>query len=357
MTGSDGRPELDLLGIGNAIVDILAHTEDEVLAAEGLPKGSMTLIDAERADALYARMGPGVEVSGGSVANSTVGAASLGSRAAYIGKVHDDEFGRVFAHDIRAAGVHFETPLATGGAPTARCLILVTPDAHRTMSTYLGACVELGPADIDEDLVARAAVTYLEGYLWDPPRAKEAFRVAMAAARRAGRRVALTLSDAFCVERHRDEFRALVDDEVDILFANEAELLSLYQVPDLASAVDAVRGRCEVALVTRSEHGVDGRHRGRGDRGAGPPGDQAGRTPPARATSSPPGSCTASPTGSRTPSRRRSGRSPRPRSSPTSGPAPRPTWPSWRARRSPETPRREAMVGSRGCRSPTRSRT
>ena len=255
MTGSDGRPELDVLGIGNAIVDILAHTEDEVLAAEGLPKGSMTLIDAERADALYARMGPGVEVSGGSVANSTVGAASLGSRAAYIGKVHDDEFGRVFAHDIRAAGVHFETPLATGGAPTARCLILVTPDAHRTMSTYLGACVELGPADIDEDLVARAAVTYLEGYLWDPPRAKEAFRVAMAAARRAGRRVALTLSDAFCVERHRDEFRALVNDEVDILFANEAELLSLYQVPDLASAVDAVRGRCEVALVTRSEHG------------------------------------------------------------------------------------------------------
>jgi sugar/nucleoside kinase (ribokinase family) len=201
-------------------------------------------------------MGPAVEVSGGSVANSIVGAASLGSRAAYIGKVHDDEFGRVFAHDIRAAGVHFETPLATGGPPTARCLILVTPDAHRTMATYLGACVELGPGDIDEDLVARAAVTYLEGYLWDPPRAKEAFRVAMAAARRAGRRVALTLSDSFCVERHRDEFRALVDDEVDILFANEMELLSLYQVDDLGSAVDAVRGRCEVALVTRSEHGA-----------------------------------------------------------------------------------------------------
>jgi sugar/nucleoside kinase (ribokinase family) len=255
VTKSDGRPELDLLGIGNAIVDILAHTEDRVLEAEGLPKGSMTLIDAERADAIYARMGPGVEVSGGSVANSVVGAASLGSRAAYIGKVHDDEFGRVFAHDIRAAGVHFETPFATGGAPTARSLILVTPDAHRTMSTYLGACVELGPEDIDEDLVARAAVTYLEGYLWDPPRAKEAFRVAMAAARRAGRRVALTLSDAFCVERHRDEFLALVDGEVDILFANELELLSLYQAPDLASAVHAVRGRGEVALVTRSEHG------------------------------------------------------------------------------------------------------
>ena len=255
MTGSDGRPELDVLGIGNAIVDILAHTDDAVLAEEGLPKGSMTLIDAERADAIYARMGPAVEVSGGSVANSIVGAASLGSRAAYIGKVHDDEFGRVFAHDIRAAGVHCETPRATGGAPTARCLILVTPDAHRTMSTHLGACVELGPGDIDEDLVARAAVTYLEGYLWDPPQAKEAFRVAMAAARRAGRQVALTLSDSFCVERHRDEFRALVDGEVDVLFANEMELLSLYQVPDLASAVDAVRGRCEIALVTRSEHG------------------------------------------------------------------------------------------------------
>jgi sugar/nucleoside kinase (ribokinase family) len=255
MTGSDGRPELDLLGIGNAIVDILAHTEEAVLDAEGLPKGSMTLIDAPRADAIYGRMGPGVEVSGGSVANSVVGAASLGSRAAYVGKVRDDEFGRVFAHDIRAAGVRFETPPATGGAPTARCLILVTPDAHRTMSTYLGACVELGPEDIDEDLVGRAAVTYLEGYLWDPPRAKEAFRVAMAAARGAGRRVALTLSDAFCVERHRDEFLALVDGEVDILFANELELLSLYQAPELGSAVDAVRGRCEVALVTRSEHG------------------------------------------------------------------------------------------------------
>jgi sugar/nucleoside kinase (ribokinase family) len=256
MTGSDGRPELDLLGIGNAIVDILAHTEEAVLDAEGLPKGSMTLIDAARADAIYGRMGPGVEVSGGSVANSVVGAASLGSRAAYVGKVRDDEFGRVFAHDIRAAGVRFETPPATGGAPTARCLILVTPDAHRTMSTYLGACVELGPEDIDEDLVGRAAVTYLEGYLWDPPRAKEAFRVAMAAARGAGRRVALTLSDAFCVDRYRAEFLALMRTAtVDIVFANEHELHSLYQTADLDSAVNALREDVRLGVVTRSEKG------------------------------------------------------------------------------------------------------
>ena len=246
---------LDLLGIGNAIVDILTSTSEELLAAEGLAKGSMTLIDAGRADLIYSHMGPGIEVSGGSVANSVVGAASLGSRTAYIGKVHEDDFGTVFAHDLRAAGVRFETPPATGGAPTARSFILVTPDAHRTMSTYLGACVELGPEDIDEALVASAAVTYLEGYLWDPPRAKEAFRVAMAAARRAGRRVALSLSDSFCVERHRDEFRALVDDQVDVLFANQQELLALYEVPDLATAVATVRGRCEIALVTRSEHG------------------------------------------------------------------------------------------------------
>jgi sugar/nucleoside kinase (ribokinase family) len=249
------EPALDVLGIGNAIVDILANTTEELLAAEGLPKGSMTLIEAERADLIYAHMGPGIEVSGGSVANSTVGAASLGSRAAYIGKVREDEFGTIFAHDIRAAGVRFETPPATGGVPTARCFILVTPDAHRTMSTYLGACVELGPEDIDEDLVASAAVTYLEGYLWDKPRAKEAFRVAMAAAGRAGRRVALSLSDSFCVERHRDEFRALVDGPVDVLFANEHELLALYELDDLERAVATVRGRCEIALVTRSEHG------------------------------------------------------------------------------------------------------
>jgi sugar/nucleoside kinase (ribokinase family) len=245
----------DVLGIGNAIVDVLAHAGEPFLERHGLPKGAMTLIDAEGAERLYAAMGPGVEVSGGSCANTVVGAASLGSRVAYVGKVRDDELGRIFAHDIRAAGVDFGTRPSPDGPATARCLILVTPDAQRTMCTYLGACVELGPEDVDRDLVARAAVTYLEGYLWDPPRAKEAFRMAMGAAREAGRRVALTLSDPFCVERHRDEFRALVDGEVDVLFANEHEIAALYETPDLDAAVAAVAGRCEVAFVTRSARG------------------------------------------------------------------------------------------------------
>jgi sugar/nucleoside kinase (ribokinase family) len=200
-------------------------------------------------------MGPGVEVSGGAAANSMAGIASFGGRAAYIGKIRDDQLGAVFAHDIRAAGVHFDTPVAPDGPPTARSLILVTPDAHRTMSTYLGAAVELGPEDVDTDLVARCSVTYLEGYLWDKPRAKDAFRVAMAAARAAGRRVSLTLSDSFCVERHRDEFNALIDDQVDILFANREEILSLTQTRDLRKAVAAVRGRSELVVVTLSERG------------------------------------------------------------------------------------------------------
>ncbi|WP_217915856.1 adenosine kinase [Miltoncostaea marina] len=248
------QAEFDVLGIGNAIVDVLARSEDAFLGEHGLAKGSMTLIDAAQADALYDRMGPGVEVSGGSVANSIAGVASLGGRAAYIGKVRDDELGRIFAHDIRAAGVAFDTPPAADGPGTARCLILVTPDAQRTMSTYLGACTGLGPEDIDGERVAASAVTYLEGYLWDPPRAKEAFRVAMDAAHAAGRRVALTLSDSFCVERHRDEFLELVDGRVDVLFANEAEIRALYRT-DLEAAVAAVRGRCEIAVVTRSAEG------------------------------------------------------------------------------------------------------
>jgi sugar/nucleoside kinase (ribokinase family) len=247
--------ELDLVGIGNAIVDVLAHCDDAFLEAEGLVKGSMNLVEAAQSNSLYSRMGPGVEMSGGAAANSMVGAASLGSRVAYIGKIRDDQLGAVFAHDIRAAGVHFATPVAPDGPPTAKSLILVTPDAHRTMSTYLGAAVELGPEDIDTDLVARCAVSYLEGYLWDKPRAKDAFRVAMAAARGAGRRVSLTLSDSLCVERHREEFRALVDDQVDILFANEEEILSLTLAPDLEGAVAAVRGRSEIVVVTRSERG------------------------------------------------------------------------------------------------------
>ena len=249
------EPELDVVGIGNAIVDVLAHCDDAFVETEGLVKGSMNLIEVDQSNSLYERMGPGIEMSGGAAANSMVGAASFGSRVAYVGKIRDDQLGAVFAHDIRAAGVHFDTPVAPDGPPTAKSLILVTPDAHRTMSTYLGAAVELGPEDIDTDLVARCAITYLEGYLWDKPRAKDAFRVAMAAARGAGRRVSLTLSDSFCVERHRDEFRALVDDQVDLLFANEAEILALTLAPDLESAVAAVRGRSEIVVITRSERG------------------------------------------------------------------------------------------------------
>jgi sugar/nucleoside kinase (ribokinase family) len=245
----------DVLGIGNAIVDVLSQADEAFIASHGIARGTMTLIDAGAADGLYAAMGPGVEVSGGSCANTMAGAASFGARAAYIGKVRDDQLGSIFAHDLRAAGVAFSTAPAEEGPATARCLILVTPDGERTMCTYLGACVELGPEDVDEALVASAAVTYLEGYLWDPPRAKEAFRKAMAAARAAGRRVALTLSDPFCVDRHREEFRALVDGEVDVLFANEAEIVSLMEAASLEEAVAGVGGRCEIVAITRSEHG------------------------------------------------------------------------------------------------------
>ena len=247
--------ELDVLCIGNAIVDVLAHADDGFLAREKLAKGAMTLIDAERAEALYARMGPGVEISGGSAGNTAAGLASLGARAGYVGKVADDQLGQVFAHDIRASGVEYATPPLSGGAPTARCLILVTPDAQRTMNTYLGACVALGTGDIEPEQVRRARVTYFEGYLWDPPAAKQAIRQAIGIARAAGRKVALTLSDAFCVDRWRDEFRALVESSVDILFANEAEIRSLYQTADFDAALAAVRGKCPLAVLTRSEKG------------------------------------------------------------------------------------------------------
>ena len=246
---------IDVLGIGNAIVDVLTHSEDDFVEAHGLAKGAMTLIDATRAESIYSVMGPGVEVSGGSCANTMVGAAALGSRAAYLGKVRDDQLGRIFAHDIRSAGVAYDTIAAEDGPPTARCLVLVAPDGQRTMATYLGASVELGPDDVDPELVAAARITYREGYLWDPPRAKEAFRAAMAAAGRAGRTVALTLSDPFCVERHRSEFRDLVDGEVDLLFANEDEIVSLYETDTFEEAAEQVRGRCGIAVLTRSEKG------------------------------------------------------------------------------------------------------
>ena len=259
----------DVVGIGNAIVDVVASADDAFLAGQGLAKGAMTLIDGPRADALYSLMGPGIEVSGGSVANTMAGLASLGGRGAFIGKVCDDQLGGIFRHDIRAAGVAFDTPPTTGpttagpttagpttdGAPTARCLIFVTPDAQRTLSTMLGACMELGPEDVDPARVAAARVTYLEGYLWDPPRAKDAFLKAARLAHEAGREVALSLSDPFCVERHREEFLQLVDGHVDILFANEIEIRSLYQVETFDEALQAVRGSCAVAALTRGEKG------------------------------------------------------------------------------------------------------
>lgn len=246
---------LDVVGIGNAIVDVIARADEPFLAEEGLAKGAMTLVDAARAESLYRRMGPASESSGGSAGNTMAGIASLGGRGGYIGKVRDDLLGTVFRHDITAIGVRFDTPAATEGPGTARCLILVTADGQRTMATYLGACVELGPDELDGGLIAGAQVTYLEGYLFDPPKAQEAFRRAAAIAHRAGRKVALSLSDPFCVGRHRAAFRELVTGEVDILFANEAEICSLYETDDFAHAAAAVKGHVAVAALTRSAHG------------------------------------------------------------------------------------------------------
>ncbi len=247
--------QYDVVGIGNAIVDVIARADDAFLAAKKLAKGAMTLIDEAQADALYAAMGPGTESSGGSAGNTMAGIASLGGKGAYIGKVRNDQLGQVFAHDMRSIGVSFDSKAATAGPSTARCLILVTPDAQRTMNTYLGACVNLGPGDVDEAVVKDARVTYLEGYLWDPPQAKEAFVKAAKIAHAAGRKVSLSLSDAFCVDRHRDSFRDLVANHVDILFANESEIKSLYEVEGFDAALQAVRGSCEIACLTRSEKG------------------------------------------------------------------------------------------------------
>jgi sugar/nucleoside kinase (ribokinase family) len=246
---------LDVVAIGNAIVDVLSQTDDAFLARHGLEKGAMTLIDAAQAESLYAETGPGIKVSGGSAANTAAGLASLGGTAAFIGKVRDDELGKVFTHDLRAAGVAFEVRAATSGPPTARSLILVTPDAQRTMNTFLGACTDLLPTDVDAERIAAAKITYLEGYLWDRDDAKDSFRKAATAARDAGRKVAFTLSDKFCVERWRDEFLDLINSRIDILFANEAEILSLYETGDWSEACAHVRGHVEVAALTRSEKG------------------------------------------------------------------------------------------------------
>ena len=246
----------DVIGIGNAIVDIIARAEEDFLLKHGMNKGAMALIDEARAQAIYDAMGPAMEMSGGSAANTIVGLSSLGSRSAFIGKVKDDLLGRAFAHDIRAAGVAYATPPAADGASTARCYVLVTPDGERTMNTYLGAAQALNPADIDANMVAASAVIYLEGYLWDPKDAKDAFVKAAEIAHRAERTVALTLSDAFCVDRWRAEFLHLMRSRtVDIIFANEAELHSLYQTADFNTAVAALRADIGAAVVTRSEKG------------------------------------------------------------------------------------------------------
>ncbi|MCF8466740.1 MAG: adenosine kinase [Sneathiella sp.] len=245
----------DTTCIGNAIVDVIGKTDDAFLEAENLVKNSMNLIDESRAEELYAKMQSAIEMSGGSAGNTAAGIASLGGKCAYVGKVRDDQLGAIFSHDIRASGVTFETKKTTNGAATARSLILVTPDAHRTMNTYLGACIELGPEDIDPAMIAASKVTYMEGYLWDPEGGKKAFRKAAEISHAAGQRVSLTLSDSFCVNRYRDEFQEFIKSGVDILFANEEEVKSLYETDSFDAALDAVRGHVEIACLTRSEKG------------------------------------------------------------------------------------------------------
>jgi fructokinase len=245
----------DVVGIGNAIVDVLVQADDAFLTDHGLHKGTMALVDEAQAERLYGAVGPGLETSGGSAANTLAGIAQLGGRAAFIGRVRDDQLGAIFSHDIRSVGARFSTPAARSGPSTARCLILVTPDAQRTMCTYLGASVQLDPADLDLDLVAQARVLYLEGYLWDSDAAKQAFLAAAAVARAHGGEVALSLSDAFCVDRHRASFQELVDGHVDLLFANEMEITSLYEAESFEAAMEQVRGRCRIAALTRSEQG------------------------------------------------------------------------------------------------------
>jgi len=247
--------ELDVVGIGNAIVDIIARCDDDFIAAEGLAKGGMRLIDAAEADRLYSQMGPATEMSGGSAANTCAGLASLGARTAFIGKVAGDQFGTVFAHDIRAIGVEYETTQSHSQSPTARCLVLVTPDGERTMSTYLGASTELGNGEIVPELIRTARITYLEGYLFDPPEAKAAFHEAARIAAEAGRQVALSLSDTFCVERHRAAFRSLIQGGVDVLFGNQEEVCALYETDTLDDALAQLRAECTLAAVTRSGAG------------------------------------------------------------------------------------------------------
>ncbi|MED5384719.1 MAG: adenosine kinase [Cyanobacteriota bacterium] len=246
---------LDVVGIGNAIVDVLVQTDDGFLQTHGLQKGGMALIDEPQAERLYKASGPGLETSGGSVANTMVGIAQLGGKAGFIGRVRNDQLGEIFSHDIRAVGARFDTPAATSGATTARCLIYVTPDAERTMCTFLGASTQLEPEDLDLSMVREAKVLYLEGYLWDSPAAKRAFIAAAEACRDSGGQVALSLSDGFCVDRHRESFLDLVNGHVDVLFANDVEIMSLYETDDFDTAVQQVSGCCRVAALTRGAKG------------------------------------------------------------------------------------------------------
>jgi sugar/nucleoside kinase (ribokinase family) len=245
----------DVVGVGSAIVDIIARCDEDFLSAYGLPKGHMRLVGADEADRLYSRMGPAVEVSGGSAANTCAGVASFGGRVGFMGRVANDSFGGIFGHDIRSIGVNFENGPAADGAPTARCLILVTPDGERTMSTYLGAAAEFCSDELQQDLIESARITYLEGYLFDPPAARAAFHEAARMAAAAGRKVALSLSDAFCVERHRAAFRSFIKGGVDLVFCNESEAKALYETDSLDAACAALREECELAAVTLGAQG------------------------------------------------------------------------------------------------------
>lgn len=249
------KPTFDVLTIGNAIVDVFSRVEENFLTRHNVTKGMMRLVNEKESSELFDDMGPSTRISGGSGANTAVGVASFGGSVAFIGKVKADELGRVFTHDTRSAGVHFDTAHATAGPGTASSLILITPDGERTMNTFLGACVHLSPGDIDEAVVSAAKVTYLEGYLWDPPLAKQAFKKAAQIARAAGRLVSITLSDSFCVDRHRDSFLELIRNDIDIVFANEKEITSLYQVEHFDEALQRVRKDCAIAALTRSEAG------------------------------------------------------------------------------------------------------
>ncbi|MFN3521370.1 MAG: adenosine kinase [Phenylobacterium sp.] len=245
----------DVAAIGNAIVDVIAPASDDFITAEGLDKGAMTLIDQARGESLYARMAPGIETSGGSAGNTIAGVASFGGRAAYLGKVADDQLGQVFVHDTRAIGVHFDVPPLAGGPGSGRCLINVTPDGQRTMCTFLGASTELTAADVKPEIIEGAAIVYLEGYLFDPSEARRAFAKAAGLARAAGRMIAITLSDAFVVERHREALMEFIDTQVDLVFANEAELTALFRTTDFDAAAAQMRQRVQLAAITRSEKG------------------------------------------------------------------------------------------------------